>query len=163
MVNEPKPVSIFSKPLTERTGFTQPIKPRSPKKIFRETQPIPTIIKVATDEAAIERPKKVGRPSNDEVLIRQKAARLVENANKLKVMDETGKPQLFRGQRVQMVGPGGTVYRGEVDNAPVSMPEFARVRWENGAIQWHAVSNLKVTSGPLVFQALNLSDLESDD
>lgn len=162
-MNDPKPISIFSKPLTERSGFAAQPKPKSAKKVIRETQPVPVIIKVATDETPIERPKKVGRPSNDEVLIRQKAARLIENANKLKAMDETGKSQLFRGQRVQVVGPGGTVYRGEVDDAPAAMPEFARVRWENGAIQWHAVSNLKVTSGPLLFQALNLSDLESED
>lgn len=163
MVNEPKPISIFSKPLTERSGFTAPTKPKTPKQVFRETKPVPVVIKVASVEVPLERPRKVGRPSNDEVLIRQKATRLIENANKLKVMDETGKPQLFRGQRVQTIGPGGTVYRGEVDDAPAAMPELVRVRWENGSIQWHAVNNLKVTSGPLLFQTLNLSDLESDD
>ena len=163
MVQEPKPISIFSKPLTERSGFTPPSKPKTPKNIFRETKPIPVIVKIAADSPPIERPKKVGRPSNEEVLMRQKAVRLVENANKLKVMDETGKSQLFRGQRVQMVGPGGTVYRGEVDDAPAAMPELVRVRWENGAIQWQASANLKVTSGPLLFQALNLADLESDE
>lgn len=166
MVKVPaQPISIFSKPLTERPELLASLSSktaRTPQSIFKATKPLPTVIQVAATGTtnAPERPKKIGRPTNEEVILRQKSKRLLENAEKLKTMETTGQTQLFRGQRVQMTGPGGIVYRGEVDDAPVSMPEMARIRWENGSIQWHATRNLTITSGALVFQPLDLSDLD---